>query len=213
MRLSIILLIIILLLSGMIWIASPESIMAFDLSIQVRISAYRSAAMTRIIKAITFFGSQYFLLPAYLLLIGFYIHKEKKKSAQNVFVIGSASTILLFLLKQGIQRQRPAAPLIQGVQGFSFPSGHAFSSFLFFGLLIYMIYKSNIQRYLKILLTTILFIFSWMIGYSRVYLRVHYASDVLAAFVLSILCLIISLLFITYLRNKPKNILSLPNQK
>ena len=84
------------------------------------------------------------------------------------------------LFKNLIGRHRPADPLIQGVTNFSFPSGHAFMSVAFYGLLIAWIMtsiKSNWQRQAAI---TFLVLLILLIGFSRIYLRVHYLTDVIA---------------------------------
>ncbi|MDQ6815353.1 MAG: phosphatase PAP2 family protein, partial [Bacteroidota bacterium] len=80
---------------------------------------------------------------------------------------------------------RPPHPLIANVSGFSFPSGHSFSSFTFVGMIIYMLWQSKVSRPVKYAGTTALFILATIIAFSRVYLQVHYASDVIAGFCLS----------------------------
>ena len=96
-------------------------------------------------------------------------------------------------LKFFFQRPRPLIPLLQEISGLSFPSGHAFMGTIFYGLLISIVYRdvSNIWR--KWILIAILVITILLVGFSRVYLRVHYLSDVLAGFCFGILLLIIFL--------------------
>ena len=108
-------------------------------------------------------------------------------------MIGLSSTGILFLFKDIFKRHRPLDPIISNVTGFSFPSGHSFSSFTFFGLLIYIIWRTNIRKSFKILIAFFLFVFAATIAFSRVYLRVHYPSDVVAGFCLSVIWLMISL--------------------
>jgi undecaprenyl-diphosphatase len=108
-------------------------------------------------------------------------------------MVGLGSAGILRLFKEIFKRHRPIDPLIRNVTGFSFPSGHSFSSFTFFGLLIYILWKTGIKRVWKILLTIVLFLFGAIIAFSRVYLRVHYPSDVVAGFCLSIIWLMLSL--------------------
>jgi membrane-associated phospholipid phosphatase len=82
---------------------------------------------------------------------------------------------------------------LEPARGLSFPSGHAMSSLTFFGLIIYYVYRNVKDRNLKIALISVLTSVIFMIGLSRVYLRVHYASDVLAGFSAGIVWLFASI--------------------
>jgi undecaprenyl-diphosphatase len=165
----------------------------FDQYISKAILPFVSPFATSVMKSFTFFGSEMFLFPAYLVLIIFYIFRKKSRLALDIIMIGLSSTGILFLFKDIFKRHRPLDPIVNNVSGFSYPSGHSFSSFTFFGLLIYIIWKTNIRKFWKILLAFILFVFATIIAFSRVYLRVHYPSDVVAGFCLSIIWLMISL--------------------
>jgi len=70
---------------------------------------------------------------------------------------------------------------------FSFPSGHSMAAMTFYGFLIYMIYKSNMSKTFKILLISLLSILILSIGVSRIYIGVHYFSDVITGFLCSII--------------------------
>lgn len=75
--------------------------------------------------------------------------------------------------------------------GYSFPSGHSMVSMAFYGFLIYLIYNNIKNKYIKWILISSLSILIILIGISRIYLGVHYTSDVLAGFLLSISYLVI----------------------
>lgn len=75
--------------------------------------------------------------------------------------------------------------------GYSFPSGHSMISAAFYGFLIYLIYKKVKNKKFKITLIIVLSILIVSIGISRIYLGVHYTSDVLAGFTVSVSYLII----------------------
>ena len=107
--------------------------------------------------------------------------------------IGVSNLLLMFGLKFLFNRPRPLIPLLKEVPGLSFPSGHAFMSLTFFGLLIYIIYRGIADKWLKWICITILTLVIFMIGLSRVYLRVHYASDVIAGYCFGIVSLILLL--------------------
>ncbi len=164
----------------------------FDQTIVTDLSSYHSSAATDIMTFFTFFGSSVFLFPAYALLIFFLWIKKSKKIAIDVAAIGLTSTGVLFILKAIFQRHRPLDPLIRNVTGFSFPSGHSFSAFTFYGLIAYILWQTNISKAWKIIITILLFLFAATIAFSRVYLQVHFPSDVIAGFCLSVVWLILS---------------------
>jgi undecaprenyl-diphosphatase len=152
-----------------------------------RLSNITNVSTTNLMVTITFFGSSYFLLPAYTFLIVYFLTFGKnKKLALYIAVVGVTSRLIQTFLKSYFQRHRPPDPLIENVDGFSFPSGHSFSGFTFFGLLIYIIWKHDINIYIKWIVSLFLFLFAATIAFSRVYLHVHYVSDVIAGFCLSL---------------------------
>ena len=164
-----------------------------DQSVSKSVSLLVSSSVTAVMQVATFFGSSGFLFPAYIVLIVYFLFRKKIKLSLDVATVGLTSTFILYLFKNIFKRQRPMDPLIRNVTGFSFPSGHSFSSFTFFGLVIYVLWKSEIQKIWKILLSVALFLIASTIAFSRVYLRVHYASDVVAGFCLSVIWLMLSL--------------------
>ena len=105
-------------------------------------------------------------------------------------------------LKFIIQRPRPTEFRIINESGYSFPSGHSMVSAAFYGFLIYLIYKNVKNKYLKWSLITLLSLVILTIGISRIYLGVHYTSDVIAGFLISISYLII---FIHFAKDFMKN--------
>lgn len=146
------------------------------------------SSLTPIIKVITNFGSAVFLI--FLTIILFIIIKDKKIGiliGTNLILI----TILNQILKFIFQRPRPSEFMIIKEFGYSFPSGHSMVGMAFYGLLIYLIYKKIKNKSLKVLLIILLSFLILMIGISRIYLGVHYTSDVLAGFVISISYLIL----------------------
>jgi undecaprenyl-diphosphatase len=137
---------------------------------------------TKIMQLFTFLGSLQFLLPAYLSCLLFLVIKGKRWYALKVFLVSTGNLLLMFGLKYFFHRQRPAFPLLSEVPGLSFPSGHAFMALAFFSLFIQFVYLHINPRWLKYLLIVMLVFVILMVGFSRVYLRLHYASDVLAGF-------------------------------
>lgn len=177
----------------------------FDDVVFKMLSHYTNPATTYIMLLFTFFGSTKFLLPAYILLAGFFLfYKRNRWQSLSVAAIGLTSIGLLFLLKNIFHRHRPLEPLTKNVIGYSYPSGHSFSSFTFFGLLTYIIWQTNISKIWKWILSIVFIGMAACIAISRVYLHVHFASDVVAGFCLSIIWLSISLLILKKIQNSGK---------
>ena len=152
-----------------------------------------TASTTHLMLFITFFGSIYFLLPAFIFLIVYFLFSKKtRRLSLDVAAVGITSIIILFSLKAIFHRHRPFDPLVKNVNGFSFPSGHSFCSFTFFGLLIYILWNHETNPVVRWVASIFFFLFACAIAFSRVYLHVHYASDVMAGFCLCIVWLSIS---------------------
>lgn len=144
--------------------------------------------------AVTFLGTHSFLIPANLVLIIYFLFIKKHKwYSIKVPAIALSSLALMFGLKYFFGRPRPDMPLIYKAEGLSFPSGHALFSVTFYGLLIYIIYRGIANIYLRWFLIVVLTALIIVIGFSRVYLRVHYASDVLAGFCVGIIWLLFTI--------------------
>ena len=143
---------------------------------------------TPIAKFITNFGGAIFLIIATIIL--FILIKNKKigfSIISNLVIV----TILNQLLKNILQRPRPNEFRIIEETGYSFPSGHSMVSMAFYGYLIYLIYRYVKNKYVKWALIVLLSILICTIGISRIYLGVHYTSDVLGGFLISISYLVI----------------------
>ena len=113
-----------------------------------------------------------------------------------VFII-----ILNFILKHIYTRPRPEFMLIDEY-GYSFPSGHAMVSMAFYGLFIYILFHVKINKYFKYILSFIIFIMIMLVGISRIYLHVHYFSDVIAGFAVSVIYLIVFTRFMKIVTNE-----------
>lgn len=143
---------------------------------------------TPIAKFITNFGGAIFLITLTVILV---ILIKNKKIGLSIFSNLIIITVLNQLLKRILQRPRPTDFRIIEETGYSFPSGHSMVSMAFYGYLIYLIYKYVENRYVKWISIVLLSILIFAIGVSRIYLGVHYTSDVLGGFLVSISYLIL----------------------
>ncbi len=135
-----------------------------------------------------------------LLLIGvsliILLFAKNKKISIAIFTNLIMALLLNLLIKELFHRERPLMDNWLTTEiGYSFPSGHSSISMAFYGFLIYLIYTKFHNKKYKWLLITILSIIILFVGISRVYLGVHYLSDVLAGFLFSIIYLIIFVYF------------------
>jgi len=143
---------------------------------------------TPIAKFITNFGGAIFLITLTVIL---FILIKNKKIGLSIFSNLVIITVLNQLLKRILQRPRPAEFRIIEETGYSFPSGHSMVSMAFYGYLIYLIYKYVKNKYVKWGEIVLLSILICSIGVSRIYLGVHYTSDVLGGFLVSISYLVL----------------------
>lgn len=139
--------------------------------------------ITGIFNFITFFGSMSCLIVLTLFLVFYF--KDNKKVAVSIPLNLTIIAILNFLIKCIVQRPRPDGINLIEESGFSFPSGHSASSFAFYGLLIYIIFCNSRKKSIRLFGIACLSILILLIGISRIYLGVHYASDVLGGFLLA----------------------------
>ncbi len=160
---------------------------------------------TPVAKVITQLGGAIFLITLTIILILFI---KNKKIGISIFSNLAIITVLNQILKRILQRPRPTEFRIIEETGYSFPSGHSMVSMAFYGYLIYLCLKYINNKYLKWSLTIVLSFLIGTIGVSRIYLGVHYTSDVLGGFLISIAYLIIYIMavnkFIIKDEEKPK---------
>ncbi|PRY52646.1 undecaprenyl-diphosphatase [Arcticibacter pallidicorallinus] len=167
---------------------------AFDREIYSLIEPHTNETTSRIMVIYSWIGGTQFMLPANILLICYclFIRKNRWQSIK-LGAIALSSVCVMHLLKLLFNRPRPLIPLLEPAHGLSFPSGHAMTSITFFGLFIYLTVKYIKNKFLKIFLVILLLSFIVIIGYSRIYLRVHYPSDVLAGYCMGTIWLVLCL--------------------
>lgn len=155
-------------------------------------ASHRSESMTRLMRFFSFFASADYLLvaPALIVLVMAWFH-HLRWYALKVLVIAFTSTMLNQLLKRLFERPRPVTAMLEQ-SGLSFPSGHAMIGSSFYGLLIYIVWREVKDPFWRWLWVSLLSVLLLLIGYSRIYLNVHYATDVLAGYAMGIIWLLVA---------------------
>jgi len=148
--------------------------------------------MTKIVMIITNFANPITIVLIALIVSCIIGINNKDKKTALLFCINLVIMALLNLIFKNIfSRTRPEMINIITESGYSFPSGHSSIAVACYGYLIYILNRIIKNKNIKCVYTIILSILILLIGLSRIYLGVHYASDVLAAFLLSISYLIV----------------------
>lgn len=179
-----------------LWSILTGRIEGFDSFIYTLVTKNKNDIITNIYKFITFFGSTAFMVAlAVFFLVIFYKNKKGGIIAVGLII----STIINNVIKVIVRRQRPIDLMMVEENTFSFPSGHTMAAVTMYGLLIYLMWQSKIDKKLKIIVTVLLSLLIVGIGLSRIYLGAHYASDVIASVIVSSVWLII---YISILKNK-----------
>ncbi|HIS91317.1 MAG TPA: phosphatase PAP2 family protein [Candidatus Faecisoma merdavium] len=159
------------------------------------VSLFISDTMTTIMKFITFFADPIWCILFSVLVIIFW------KKIRKAFLINLILVFMLnYILKLIFSRTRPIDINIITETGYSFPSGHAMISLAIYGFLAYLLWESD-YKYKKIGVSLLVLLIV-LIGISRIYLGVHYTSDVIAGFIVSLGYL---LLFIDFIYPKIKD--------
>ncbi|WP_445634450.1 Phosphatidic acid phosphatase type 2/haloperoxidase domain-containing protein [Nostoc sp. DSM 114161] len=159
-----------------------------DRSILLAIQKLHTPLLDRVIVGITFFGE-----PLVLLLISLgveinLLYDDRRWQATTLGIATSGAMVLMALLKLLFGRARPTLwKWIINVGHPSFPSGHAMLSLVVYGLIAYLFAKQYPQWQKQIFTLTAILILA--IGFSRLYLGVHWPTDVFVGYAVGLLCL------------------------
>ncbi|MRT17116.1 phosphatase PAP2 family protein [Vitellibacter sp. q18] len=173
-----------------------EVLPVYDQSITNSVISYRTPARTQFFIFMTEVGDLYGYLTVIILsgFISFFFFKKWRGVAQTVFVLILAS-LSNTMLKRFIERARPDLEHLVSVETLSYPSGHAMSAMAFYGFVIYLFVRFKINRFLKAAIILLLILIILAIGLSRIYLGVHFPSDIaggyIAGFIWVAFCILI----------------------
>lgn len=173
----------------LIWtfLVSSGYTVSFDKVIYEGIIKFRCDFLDSFFKFITVFGNinTIFFIACLFLII------KRNKDALLLSVISVICPTVMYIIKSIIKRQRPTILQLIDQGGYSFPSGHAMIAVCVYGYFIYYFYRHVKNKCLRNFVCTFLVIFILLIGISRIYLGVHYPSDILGGYLISSIILII----------------------
>lgn len=149
--------------------------------------------LSSILKCVTHLGGV-----AFIVLLGVLCFMFCKKNRWFITFDLVGCTVINQTIKHIVRRPRPNVLRLVEESGYSFPSGHSMISVAFYGLVIYFVYKNINNKYLKWSLISLLSLLILTIGFSRIYVGVHYFTDVVGGFFLALAYLIVYI----YIYNK-----------
>jgi undecaprenyl-diphosphatase len=170
----------------MAFFVSAHHIVRFDNAIISFITSFESPTLTSIMKFFTFIGSSKPIIVLSIVILIFLYKVLKHRSELILFIaVILGANILYASLKQIFHRARPDLHRLFEIGGYSFPSGHATIAFSLYGVLAFLLWRhitTGLGRTILILISILMIL---MIGISRIYLGVHYPSDILAGYFIS----------------------------
>ena len=171
----------------------PDMLIGFDQPIQTAIRGDLPASLTFLFRTITHLIDIPVII-TWVLIVAFIFYRKQWK-LESYLMLGNLTLagILIVTFKNIYQRPRPEILHLVEEKGFSFPSGHSLAVTLLIGSLIIIVGQRVKDRTVKLILQFLLGIYLVSVIISRVYLGVHYPSDVLAS-----LCVGLGVLFIEF---------------
>lgn len=170
-----------------------ELIQGFDQIVYNLLFSMHSTFMTGSMVVITECASAVTFV---LLLLAVYLIVEKKYYVKYVTINLVLVFLLAHIIKFFVNRPRPSVLQIVSETGSSFPSAHTMVSFGFYGFLIYLIYTKVKNKTIRYITIPVLSVLIFLIGISRIYLGVHYASDVIGAWLIGSIYLFVFIKFV-----------------
>lgn len=164
----------------------PQQLVSFDSSIQTALRGNLSALATLFWTKITLLGNVAVLFPICLAVAFFCYQKNWKMESYFILlsfaVMGAMSTALKYVY----QRPRPGIEWLIDTTGYSFPSWHAASTLIMAGVMVILLQQHLKKGSRKCLMQIGLLILAMLVGLSRVYVGVHYPTDIIGGWLLAI---------------------------
>ncbi len=178
---------------------TPGGLTSIDRSINQAIISFRTPFLNKIMLLVTLTGNWQMIVWGSL-LVSFYLIIIQKKHYFTALVLSDISALVfIVVVKNLISRIRPPienALIIE--HGFAFPSGHAYFGVVFYGLLTYFLIKYLSKRWQKISISLFGTIYVLILAFSRIYLGVHWFTDVIASLSFGVIWLVVMFSYIDY---------------
>lgn len=177
-------------------------ITSFDMAIITAVRLHTTSTLSQAMVVVTEFGAMPFYVVFGGIITVWLCIKKQIAIGIMLVVCSGGSGLMTLLLKSIVMRIRPDMMPVIVETGYSFPSGHSVTAVCFYGYLAYLCYRyasSNMVRY-STLVVCIALILS--IGISRIYLGVHYPTDVVGGYIGGMMWLSLSILLLDYIEKK-----------
>lgn len=162
--------------------------------------AMRTPFLTDCMFVITLFGADLTIILGTVISY-FFKRMDKRREAVIFAVAGGFAVALNLVLKFIFMRARPDSSALIAMDSYSYPSGHAMNAFVFYGLLAYYIVVFTKRELLEVLTAVVCVAMIVLVGASRIYLGVHYPTDVIAGYIAGF-CLVVTAVYINHLHLK-----------
>lgn len=160
-----------------------DTLVVIDHWLTAHIDSIRSPLADRVMGSVTLFGGGHVLTPVVPGVVVVLLWARKNVLAAGFLIANAGGSLLVIVLKAVIRRERPLMEYTRfDAAGFSYPSGHAMMAVIFYGMLAYLLIRTVQTERLRVAIVCITGFVILMVGLSRVYLGVHYISDVAAGF-------------------------------
>ncbi len=172
-------------------IFGSDLVKSFDTFLVGKISEARSEPLLAFFLLVTEFGGARVIFVSLFLLFFILIFSKEFKAAFVLVATMSALAVSIYLLKEAFHRPRPEFAYILE-NGYSYPSAHAAISLAFYGSVAYLFCKREVSKPMKLFVWSVVAVLTALVGASRVYLGVHFPSDVIGGYLVGLFWLLIA---------------------
>ncbi|MFX3616841.1 MAG: phosphatase PAP2 family protein [Sporolactobacillus sp.] len=177
-------------------------VQSWDNRLIIFLNPLRREPLIHFFQEFTQMASSHWLLPVIIIFLIFLLYKKRFAAALLLPAAFLVERGLNRLLKEWVMRQRPDFPHLTHEIGYSFPSGHAMNGSTIYGLLILLILPHIHAKWLRIIWVSAGLLIILLIGFSRPFLRVHYATDILAGYAMGAVIIGFSMIALNLIERK-----------